>query len=1116
MERHLLAVSLTLFMLAFVSGTRAQSTFGSIVGTVKDSSGAAVPAAAITAREIDENTSRASTSDSEGLYEILNLNPGHYEITVAKSGFASTRIAEARLEARQTIHADLKLVLAPVEQTVLITGIVPLINTENPVIADTKTFEQITELPLNYRGATTSPFIATIIIPGVQHDAYDQLSLGGGLPAQIEYTVDGISTHSSWQGPNPDMYPSTEMLSEFRVTSVNNNAEFGQMGDVTVATRGGTNKLHGSALWYHQNAALDATIYGSAEKPKKVYNTFGASLRGPVYLPGIYRGRDRTFFFVDYEGNRQPGPYLDQFSVPTAAMRTGDLTGVPGGPAVDPLSGAPFPGNHIPENRMHAVASTLLGKFYPLPNYNFDGTTNSNYRRLFPNWNDTDGYDIRIDHVLSPRQQMFARWSWKQMSGPGDNGLLPTGSYDGLNRNFVLSHNYSILPNLFNEFRFGFGLVDSRDRFPILGTDAVATLGLRGLDLSNSRGMGGFPSFDFSDGTGFSTIGRGRDGPFQSRSWQYTDNVGWILGRHTMKFGADLRLIRYQNNLSFGDNGEFGTFYFNQASFSGNAFADFLLGLPNNDNYGIVGPNLKEHALDTHLYAQDEWRVNDHLTVSFGLRWSLHPPMTEGAGNITNFDRTNGNVIVPDLTLPAAPSFLAAINACPGTTAGVPCTRIVTASQAGLGPGLRRTYYGNWAPRVGFAWRPFSNQKTVLRSGFGIFTQQVNGFTAWALTGIHTSDVRTYQNFQAAGTPPLYVLPQISGGPLTLPAPGTESFGNAMNPSYKDPRTYQWSFTAERELPRNTAVRLSYIGSQAVGLNLLVDLNQQHASTVPYSASRRPYVDWNNIGSFENLGYASYNGLQAEATHRFGGGLFFQSSYVYSKNIGNAGSELGGYLGGQAFPNEALPRPITDRFNTRLDRGNLAGSRRQRFLLTAIYRLPVGKGRAFAGHMNRLTNAVLGGWDLSTITLVQSGPFETPLISARLDQSNTDIQHRDFFARPDRIGNGNLSNPTPDHWWDVTAFAPTPKGAGRFGNAGVGILEGTGTVAVAGGLFKRFSITEKLRMRLEATFTNVPNHPNFAPPSQWIDRPGFGEVTGVQRQENSGNRVGQVGARLDF
>ncbi len=1094
---------------------RAQSTFGTIVGSIRDPSGAAVLAAAITVREIDKNTSRSAKSDGDGLYEIVNLKPGRYEITAVKTGFATAKVAEARLEARQTIRADLKLLLAPLEQTVQIAGAVPLVNTENPTISDTKTFEQITELPLNYRGATTSPLIATIIVPGVQHDAFGGVSLGGGLPAQIEYTTDGISTHSSWSGPNGNMYPSTESLSEFKVTSVSNNAEFGQMGDVTVVTRGGANRMHGSALWYHQNAALDATIYGSPEKQAKVFNTFGASLSGPLDLPKVYRGRNRTFFFVDYEANRQPHSYLEQLSVPTAAMQAGGLDGVPGSPAVDPLSGAPFPGNAVPKGRINPVAKTLLEKYYPLPNYDTSGTTYNNYRRLVPTFNDTDGYDVRIDHVLSSRQQIFGRWSWKKISTLWSNDLLPRSHWGEFDRNLVVSHNYSIRPNLFNEFRFGVGLAFNREDFPILGTDAVATLGLQGLDLSNSRGMGGFPAFWFADGTDFAGIGHGRSAPFESRNWQYTDSLSWIRGRHTMKFGVDVRRIGYQSRLSFGENGEFGAFFFNQGAFSRNAFADLLLGLPTEDNYGIVGPNLNERATHTHLYGQDEWRVNDHLTVSFGLRWSLHPPMTEDAGNITNFDRTTGDVIVPDHTLPAAPRFLAAINACPGTTTAIPCTKIVTASQAGLGLGLRRTYYGNWAPRVGFAWRPFSNKKTVVRSGFGIFTQAVNGWTAWGVTGVHTSDVRTYTNFQDPGTRPLYVLPQVSGGPLALPDVGNQNFSVAIDPGYKDPRTYQWSFTIERELPRDTTVRVSYVGVQSVGLTLLMDLNQQHVSTVPFSASRRPYPAWNQVSSYENLGFASYNGLQAEASHRLSRGLFVQTSYVLSKNIGNAGSMFGG-LAAQAFPIEAFQRPITDRFNTRLDRGDLAGSRRHRFLFTGIWQLPVGKGRAFAKRMNPLANAILGGWDLSTITLVQSGPFLTPLISARLDQSNTDMV-RNFIARPDRIADGNLANPTPDQWWDITAFTPTPQGAGRFGNAGVGTLRGPGTIAVAGGLFKSFSVTERLRLRVEATFTNLPNHPNFAAPGQWVDRPGsFGKTTSVQGQENSGNRGGQVGARLDW
>jgi hypothetical protein len=380
---------------------RAQSTFGNIVGTVRDATGAVAPAVTIKAWLIDENTVRTAASDGEGHYELINLKPGRYEITAAKAGLTTATITEARLEARETIRANFRLELATVEQSVLVSDrLLPLINTENAVIADTKTFEQIIELPLNYRGATTSPIIATMLVPGVQHDIFNTPALGGGLPAQVEYSVDGISTKSVsgiFTSTLPDMYPSTEMLSEFKVVSVGNNAEFGSMGDVTVITRGGTNQVHGSALWYHQNAALDATIYGAPGKQKKVFNTFGGSLGGPVR-------RDKTFFFADYEGNRQPSSFLEQDSVPTAAMRAGDLNGVPGNPSVDPLSGAPFPGNQIPQSRINSVASTLLEKYYPLPNYNSNGTTHSDYRKLIPTPYDTDGYDVRIDQILSSRQ----------------------------------------------------------------------------------------------------------------------------------------------------------------------------------------------------------------------------------------------------------------------------------------------------------------------------------------------------------------------------------------------------------------------------------------------------------------------------------------------------------------------------------------------------------------------------------------------------------------------------------------------------------------------------------------------------------------------------------------
>jgi hypothetical protein len=266
------------------------------------------------------------------------------------------------------------------------------------------------------------------------------------------------------------------------------------------------------------------------------------------------------------------------------------------------------------------------------------------------------------------------------------------------------------------------------------------------------------------------------------------------------------------------------------------------------------------------------------------------------------------------------------------------------------------------------------------------------------------------------------------------------------------------------------------------------------------------------------LGFANYQGLQTELSRRFKAGSFFQASYTVAKDVGNAAGVNSSFA--LNFPQEAPsnnPGIVTDRFTTGLDRGDLGGQRRHRFLLTGILPLPLGKGRLVANQLHGLAQILAGGWDLSTVTLLESGPFQTPSMSAGLDQSNTNLVSRSGLGRPDRIGDGNLPNPTPDRYYDLSAFARPPVGAGRFGNAGVGILRGPGTIAVAAGLSKTFAVTEKVRLRLEGTFTNLPNHPNFAPPNVNISQPtSFGKTTSVQSAENSGNRTGQVGVRLDF
>lgn len=1109
----------TCTVLAIVmGGAQGQSTLGKIAGSVQDPSGAMVASASLRLRDLDENTITEAISSTEGLYQFLNVKPGRYTVMAEKPGFTAVSTPEIQLDARQTREADLTLQVAGRTEAVVVTAQVPLVDTEDGILSDSKNFQEITRLPLNYRAsARNSPLVAILAVPGVTQDYNGRLSLSGGLPAQVEVSVDGISVVNvggiAGNLPNYGMTPSPEIIGEFRTTSVDNSAEFGQMGDISMVTRGGSNQLHGSAFWYLQNRALDATIYGAPSKQAKVFNTFGGSLSGPVDLPSVYRGRDRTFFFVDYEAQRLPQSQLDQLMVPSASMRTGDLRGAPDGPAVDPLNGQPFPNNQIPLTRISSVATNLLTGYYPLPNVPSNGAYN--YVHLTPVGTNTDGFDVRLDQIINSQQHLYARWTGKLATSLADNRLLPQDTTNLSYYNFVVSHAYTPRPSLSNEFRFGFTRTTNVGRLPFSGPDAVASLGLVGLNLTNVGNSGGFPQFIFADG--FTPIGHRRPEDDNSRIFQYADSLSWIRGRHTMKFGAEFRNVGYHNTLH-GGNGpdDYGAFRFSGA-FSGGVFADFLLGLPSVSYYNALGPNIDESAKNAAFFAQDNWKIHPRLTLQLGLRWEVHPPFQEAHGNIANFDHQTGNVIIPDNSVRPSPSFLAAINAC--SVAQVqPCTSVFTASQAGLGPGLRRTYYGDWDPRFGFAWQPWPDGKTVVRGGIGRYTQSLLGGFAYGPTGIASSDIRTYQNYRGPGMPPLFTFPNVSPPLSAVGAFGIESFGPGVDPNFRDPYSFQWNFTIERELPWSAVFRASYIGVQSVGMPAIVDYNQVPASTNPFSQARTPFPLWASLSSLDALGFSNYQGMQLELSHRFQHDLFFQASYVLAKNLGEAGSPPPSFSPYAVFPTELAQLSITDRFDTHYDRGNLPGSRRNTFLLTGLFPLPFGQGREYGSNWRGFEQGALGGWELSTVTSIESGPYQTPVINVPPDQSNTGLgQVRYTPARPDRIGNGNLSNPTPQMYYDISAFVPTPQGAGRFGDSGVGILKGPGAVAIAGGLAKTFSLTEKLRLRIEATFTNLPNHPNFALPLVNVSQPGsFGKLTAVQPTQNSGNRSGQLAARLVF
>ena len=1103
------AIAVCLF--AFVAVAPAQSTFGNIVGTVQDQSHASVPLATITIRNLDDNSVHTAASSDNGSFEALNLKAGRYSVSIVKDGFTDYSAALVQLDARQTARLDATLSLAAANTSVQVSETIPLVNTENATLGDTKKFGQVVQLPMNYRGGNDSPLQALVAVPGVQQDSNGNISIGGGTPSQIQYSVDGASTVNVRQnGALANMNPSSELISELKVTQFNNNAEFSQLGDVTIITKSGGNQIHGSAFEYLQNSAFDAIPYGFDSKAHKAYNTFGDSFSGPVFIPRVYSGKDKTFFFADYEGNRRRFATPQQFSVPTLAMRNGNLTNLPGGVAVDPTTGAPFPGNVIPQSQINPVAKALLKGYVPLPNFSDGSDTNANYRRQQSTPANINGFDTRIDHTLTAKQQIYGRFSWKNVDTTIPNSILPSDQDHETNRNLLISHNYALAPTLLNEARFGATFYAIAVHFPIDGAQAVGQLGLQGLDLSDVPGVNAFPTFDFSDGTGFTPFGRDKIGTTRSQTLQFTDNLSWIRGKHTMKFGADFRKVRYTDLESFGGSDDFGAFTFNAATFSGNAFADLLLGLPSKSYIAQSGPDTRLHSYQTGVFAQDEWRVNRKLTVSMGLRWQALPPFVSENNNLGAFDPSNGGFILPDGGTARA-GFLTSINACPGVNPALPCAPIEQASKVGLGQGLRSFYKKNFQPRLSAAFRPFDNGKTVLRAGFGIFTMTSLGQLSFNTTNINVGVVRTTLN-QLPNGQPAFQFPQVRTPDNPLSIAGTGDFYQNVDLGYRDPQSAQWNVTVEREITSDLSLRVSYAGMNSYRMGQTVDLNQVQPGLAPYDPDNRPYLDWGRILSSENQGFANYQAIQTELNKKMSHGLFLQASYSFAKNLGNVGGDAP-----TAFSPEVIyGTPVADRFALSANRGNIAGTRRNRALVSAIYQLPVGKDRAYLKRMNRAENAVLGGWELSTVSLWQTGPYLTPMTSPSYDTANLNLVYRGALLRPDCLANPNLSNPTPDQYFNLGAFQAVPA-AGRIGNCGVGILEGSATATIAGGMSKTFQLGERAHMRFEATFTNLLNHPNFAPPAVNVTSPStFGKTTSVQSADNSGNRTGQLALRIDF
>ncbi len=1120
----------------------AQSTLGVVLGTVTDNSGAVIPKAKVTLTDTDENVSRTTAADAKGDYEFVNVQPGHFKVEVAAPGFQMAVATDLQLVARQTLRLDVAMQVGQVATAVQVEARAGVIATDTQTVQSSLDGNALTTLPGNVRGmnGSTSPYALIAALPGVQPDDSGNFSIQGGIQSMAQFSLDGISiTNVGGNNPLSDAFPSVESISEIKVQGAGNTAEFAEVGDVTTITKSGTNEFHGSLFWYMQNAALNATAFGQTTKPPLTSNDFGVSSGGPVVLPHIYNGRNKTFYFGTYEGLRLPRSESIQNQVPTQAMRSGDFS-ASGITVTDPTTGAPFPNDMIPANRINSVASGFLA-LYPLPNAGDLNTPHAaNYITNRNESVDSDQFDARIDHYLKSNMSLMGRFSYKNISQDSPQALqVPSETFAINYKLLATSWNWNIRPNLINEFRFGFTLNPTTQTLPFNGAQFTNGLGLEGVG----------PNFPFNglseiDMTGFTCLCTDRGNSLsENNTYQWNNNTTWTLGRHNIKFGFDIRRIKAVSALGFIGGDNYGNFNFT-GGFTGNAFGDFLLGLPTNtgidqvvhDNYGL--------SMQYGVYIQDSFRVSPRLTLEYGLRWEYHPGYTDEYGNIGNFVQVpkSGEVVYPDgAQSTLAPLFLASFNACPtlGSTSGptengAPCTPVLDASQAGLPQGLR-TAPQRVVPRIGFAWRPTANEKTVLRGGFGVYDTPSMGSIYYALTGTLQSNTATYTNIAANGSP-LFQWPQITTGAAGAVAPfGTAYFGTANDPHWKEPYTMQWNFSVDRDLGFNTGLRVSYIGQGTRDLVYAPDLNQSGYSTTFYAEqplSTRPYPNWGVVNDRAVGATMNYNSAQIEIHHRFQHGLTFDSTYTFAKNLSDdqgpapQGSFAGENAGGRSM----------DAYDLKAEYGPVWGTRRNRWLTTAVYELPFGKGQKFMSNASRFADAVIGGWRLSNIFLIQSGPFETAYFSGGDPSGTGSGVFEGRPQHPDLIGNPSLSNPTAAQWVNPGAFTcPGTPGwtigsactigdnpatdlapIGRFGNAGVGIVTGPGTVNLNTALGKAFAINERVKLKIEASFTNLFNHVNLSDPVLAIDNPSFGQITAARGSDFGGYRTGQISARLDF
>jgi len=1050
-----------LFLSVILTATAwAQVQTGRIVGTITDAQKAALPSATVTITEAATNQSITVSANERGDFVAPSLNPGFYRVSVAKSGFQTSVINSVEVQVGQSARADVEMKVGEVSSTIEVTSSAPLLDTESGTLGHVVTNTQIVNLPLNgrsyYELARLTPGAA--LLPGggnllrIRANFSSGTAISGVRGRQTTFLMDGVDVTDHHQGGTL-IHTSIDALQEFKVQQSAYSSEFSHAGGLlNGTTKSGTNSFHGGLFEFLRNDKLDARNFFAREREVLKRNQFGGTFGGPVLFPKLYNGRNKTFFFGSYEGMRERQGLVFNSIVPTAAMKRGDFSAMTSRRINDPLTGAQFTNNVIPTGRLSPQA-LFFAKFVPDPNTPSGTFSYAPSRKL-----DTDQFTARLDQSFTENHRVFLRWSFhdNRLNEPNAFPALGYAPLRTRGQNLVASVTNILTQNLTHEFRFSYlpATVDLEAYGQ--GTDFNKDAGIRGFEETARPGVvGSFPDFSWSgyaamNGSAFDQRPKTQD----LKVYEWTDNLTWVAGRNIYKFGTKIR--RWVP--LFTDSKQYqGQWTFN-GSISGEAFADFMLGYPRQVTRAFPADVFGGEGNYYHFYFQDDIKVSSRLTLNLGLRYEYSPWLKGYRGQLGTFDPTLAKPII--IASDSDQIDLRAQFAGPSSYALFK-DFIQTSSQAGLPLSITSPDKNQWAPRFGFAWRPFG-ERTVLRGGYGIFyeTENTDGRVNNNMIPFKLDETAFNDQTPATRTMADFFL----GRALTTTA------APSLGPTYTKLRVgydQHWNFGVQHELFSGTVIEIDYVGNKGSFLNGTNAANNPPAGAGAIQ-SRRPYPRFGTINYFSQDVSTNYHAIQAKIEKRLSSGLWYLASYSFSKSMLRQNSPATG-------GNTAWEKSLSD-FDIP---HNLA--------VSWGYELPVGRGKRLLNGAGRFTDALLGGWQIQGIVGVRSGRPYTPTISA--DRANIGIGGQ----RPIRTGSGKLDNPTVEKWFDTSAFVLPAQFA--YGNSGANILREDRFKSFDFSIFKQFRVSEGSRLQFRAEAFNVTNTPSFNAPSTAIDTTSGGRVT---------------------